>query len=61
MCSDRYGVWQRVSSSLSARQEDVDHFERHPVAFKCVLVLDLISALVALGTQVGWCALLDAM
>jgi Zn-dependent protease with chaperone function len=46
---------------LIDRPSDERRFQRRVFAFKCVLVLGLLSALVALGTQVGWRALLDAL
>lgn len=46
---------------LIERPAEERRFQRRVFAFKCVLVLALLSALVALGTQVGWRALLDAM
>lgn len=46
---------------LIERPAEERRFQRRAFAFKCVLVLCLLSALVALGTQVGWRALLDAM
>lgn len=47
--------------TLIDRPTEERRFQCRVFAFKCVLVLGLVSALVALGTQVGWRALLDAM
>jgi hypothetical protein len=46
---------------LIERPTDERRFQRRVFAFKCALVLGLASALVALGTQVGWRTLLDAL
>jgi STE24 endopeptidase len=46
---------------LIDRPAEERRFQRRVFAFKCVLVLGLATALVTLGTQVGWRALLDAM
>ncbi len=46
---------------LIDRPADERRFQRRAFAFKCALVLGLLSALVLLGTQVGWRTLLDAL
>ncbi len=46
---------------LTDRLADEPRFQRRLFAFKCVLMLSLLVALVALGEAVGWKDLFDAM
>lgn len=48
-------------TGLIDRPSEERRFQRRVFAFKCVLVLGLAGALAALGTQVGWRELLNAM
>ena len=48
-------------NSLIDRPELEPRFQRGVFAFKCVLMLSLAAALVALGEAVGWKALFEAM
>ena len=48
-------------NSLVERPELEPRFQRGVFAFKCVLMLSLAVALVALGQAVGWKELFEAM